>query len=336
MLDLSVKYMGLQLKNPIIAGSSSMSQTVDDCMKLEDSGVAAIVMKSLFEEQIYIDAACQFLNKNEKNSGVVKYFETVDYINNRIRREYLSSCLKTINNAKQKVQIPVIASINCISSCGWTTFASKLQDAGADAIELNIAVQSFDPIISAEVIEDLHLEIIEKVRASVKIPVAVKISPYFSNISNMINSISAMGVDGIVMFNRFINPDIDVESMEITVADRFSSPSELSNTLRWIALKSDDVPCDLCAATGIHSGKDVIKILLVGGAATQIVSTFHKNGLQQVEVMLDEIKDWMQRKGYNNISEFAGKMRHMKTDTPASYERIQFMKYNHQIDIAEQ
>ena len=322
--------MGLQLKNPIIAGSSGLSQSVDDLRKLEDSGIGAIVMKSLFEEQIYLDVAYLLQNKDENSFNARHYFETVDYIDNRIRREYLESCLKTISEAKKTTSIPIIASINCISACGWTSFATKLQEAGADAIELNIAVQSFDPIITAGVIEDLHLEIIDKVRNSVSIPIAVKMSPYFANISNMINGISAMGVNGIVLFNRFISPDLDIEAMKVIVGSRFSSPAELPNTLRWIAMKSGTVPCDLCAATGIHSGEDVIKILLVGGAAAQIVSTLHKNGMEHVAIMLEEIKNWMKRKEYSSIDQFAGKMRHIKADTPASYERIQYMKYYQQ------
>jgi len=324
MLDLSVKYMGLQLKNPIIAGSSGLSQTIDDMHNLQDSGVSAIVMKSIFEEQIFLDASHQKYN----TFANAPYFETVDYIENRIRREYLSGCMETISQAKKLIGIPIIASINCISASGWTSFASKLQDAGADALELNIAVQSFDPLVSAEIIEELHLQIIEKVLASVSIPVAVKISPYFADMSRVIERIAATGVKGIVLFNRFISPDIDTEAMRTILNNRFSASTEMSNSLRWIAMKSDTTPCDLCASTGVHSGNDVIKILLSGGAAAQVVSTLYQMGLKQVEIMLEEIKAWMTNKGFSKIDQFAGAMRHMHANTPASYERMQYMKYN--------
>jgi dihydroorotate dehydrogenase (fumarate) len=328
MADLSVKYMGLHLKNPIIVGSSGLSQSIDDLRKLEDSGVGAVVVRSMFEEQIYLDADYKRLNPDDKNLNHIEHFETLDYTEKRVRREYLSSFVKTIEEAKEKLQIPVISSINCISARGWMSFATRLQDAGADAIELNIAIQPFSPVMSAADIEQLHLEIIYKVRDTVDIPVAVKISPYFSDMSRVIDHIAQTGVNGIVLFNRFISPDIDIEKMKVTFANRYSSTCEMSNPLRWVAMKSETTPCDLCASTGIHNGADVIKILLAGGAATQIVSTIYKNGAKQVALMLDEMNNWMAAKGYGNIGQFAGIMRHhVETDTPASYERMQFMKY---------
>ena len=327
MTDLSVKYMGLHLKNPIIAGSSGMTGTIDDLQRLEESGVAAVVMQSLFEEQIYLDAEYQRLKLIENNPIHAHYSESFDYIETNTRNEYVTNYLHTIREAKKKLRIPVIASINCISSSGWTSFAARLQDAGADAIELNIAVLSFNPVLSAADIEQLHLDIIHQVRAMVNIPVAVKISPYFTDLSRIIDDIAATGVNGIVLFNRFFSPDIDIDNMRVTVANKHSTASELSNTLRWIAMKSDKVPCDLCASTGVHTGGNAIKILLAGGTAVQIVSTLYENGLEQASVMLNEIETWMERKGYDHIGQFAAKMRCCETDTPAPYERIQFMKY---------
>ena len=332
MIDLSVKYMGLNLKNPIIAGSAGLTRTIDDLQRMEESGVSAIVMQSLFEEQIYLDINYKRLKDSGKNQIHVHYCESFDYIEKYHSSEYLSDYIHTIREAKKKLQIPIIASINCISSSGWTSFAAKLQEAGADAIELNIAVLSFNPVLSATDIEQLHLDIIHQVRAVVSIPVAVKISPFFTDLSRVIDDISATGVNGIVLFNRFFSPDIDIERMKVTVASKFTTSNALPNTLRWIAMKSDSVACDLCASTGIHTGGNVIKILLAGGTAAQIVSTLYRNGLKQVAVMLREIETWMKRKGFDCIDQFAGKMSCFETGTPATYERIQFMKYYSQVE----
>ena len=328
MADLSVNYMGLHLKNPIIVGSSVLTQSIDDLQTLEQSGVGAVVMKSVFEEQIYLDYDYLIQNVIADNLSQLQHFETSDYTEKSIRREYLSSCEQNIREAKKRLSIPVIASINCISASGWTSFASRLQDAGADAIELNIAVQPFSSVLSAADIEQLHIEIIHKVVNSVSIPVAVKLSPFFSDLSRMIDDVAATGVNGIVLFNRFIGPDIDIKNMQVMIAaNKYSSSSELPNTLRWIAMKSGDVPCDLGASTGIHTGADVIKILLAGGAATHIVSTVLSNGTAQVALMLKDIETWMDEKGFDRISRFAGTMNSLETNTPASYERMQFMKY---------
>ena len=330
MTDLSVSYMGLQLKNPIIAGSSGLTTSINDLQALEQNGVAAVVMQSLFEEQIYLDADDKRLT-DTKNNFCEQYFETVDFSETRVRREYLSTCAQNIREAKEKLSIPVIASINCISVGGWTSFADRLQDAGADALELNIAVQPFSPVLSAADIEQLHIDIIHKVRAAVSIPVSVKLSPFFADLSRMINNIAATGVNGIVLFNRFVSSDIDINKMQVTTeSNRYSSSSEMTNTLRWIAMKSGELPCDLCASTGIHTGSDVIKILLAGGVATQIVSTLYNNWSGHVAVMLKKIEKWMIEKEYDHVSQFSGKMSYVETNTPASYERTQFMKYHSQ------
>ena len=330
MAELSVKYLGLTLKNPIIAGSSGLTRSIADFKRLEESGVAAIVMKSMFEEQIFLDADYDSKKALQDNLIYFRNSETFDYIDTHVKTQYISDYVETIQRAKEQVNIPVIASINCVTASSWTTFASKLQNAGADALELNIAIQGFNPDISAGDIEKIHLDIIHKVRKEVSIPVAVKISPYFSDLSRMIDVLSNTGINGIVLFNRLFSPDIDLDQMKITATNMFSTPSEMTNSLRWIAMKSE-LSCDLCASTGIHSGPDVIKMLLAGAAATQIVSTLYNNGIGQVATMLKEIEQWMQKKGYNYIEQFAGKMNQFETSTPNIYERIQFMKYYAQI-----
>ena len=328
MSDLSVKYLGLPLKNPIIAGSSGLTRSVDDLVRMEKSGVAAIVMQSLFEEQICLDADYQRLQFGKDHLDHMQHSDTFDYIDAHIRTEYLSNYVQTIREAKRKLQIPVIASINCVSASGWTSFANKLQLAGADAVELNIAVQQFNSVLSAADIEQLHLDIINMVHSTVSIPVAVKISPYFADLSRVIDDIAQTGVDGIVLFNRFYSPDIDIDNMKLTGVKMFTTPVDLLSTLRWVAMKSCTIPCDLCASTGVHNGSDVIKILLTGGAATQVVSAVYQRGFDHIALMLKEIEEWMEKKGYNSIDQFAGKMGCFETDTPATYERIQYMKYH--------
>ncbi|MDR2039119.1 MAG: dihydroorotate dehydrogenase-like protein [Bacteroidales bacterium] len=335
MVELSVKYLGLNLKNPVIAGSSGLTNSVNGLQRLEQSGVSAIVMKSLFEEQIYLNA--DYNIQEAKKNGMV-YFrnsETFDYIDTTVKEEYLSNYLDTICEGKKKIQIPIIASINCVSAHEWISFASKLQDAGADALELNIALQGFNARLSSDDIEKRHLDIIHKVREKISIPLAVKISPYFADLSRFIDQLSGTGINGIVMFNRFFSPDINIDEMKVEAINTFSTPAELSNVLRWIAIKSSDVSCDLCASTGVHSGRDVIKMLLVGASAVQIVSTLYNNGLAHITTILDEIEKWMQHKGLHYIDQFSGKMNQVETDSPMSYERIQFMKYYSQLEDAE-
>ena len=327
-MDLSVKYLGLPLKNPIIAGSSGLTRSVDDLLRMEKSGVAAIVMQSLFEEQICLDADYQRLQFTKESLDYMQHSDTFNYIDAHIRAEYLSNYVQTIREAKKRLQIPVIASINCVSASGWTSFANKLQNAGADALELNIAVQQFNSVLSAADIEQLHLDIVRMVCSTVSIPVAVKISPYFADLSRVIDNIAQTGVAGIVLFNRFYSPDIDIDHMKLTGAKMYTTPTDLLATLRWIAMKSGSVPCNFCASTGVHSGSDVIKILLTGGAATQVVSAVYQHGVEHIAVMLKEIEVWMEGKGYGSIDQFAGKMGSYETDTPATYERIQFMKYH--------
>jgi len=336
MTDLSVNYMGLQLKNPIIVGSSGLTQSIDDLQILEQSGVGAIVMKSVFEEQIFLDVDYLQQNVVADNLCRLQHFTTSDYTERNVRREYLVCCEQNIREAKKKLNIPVIASINCIFASGWTSFASRLQDAGADALELNVAIQPFSKIFSATDIEQLHLDVINNVCNEVSIPVAIKISPYFSDLSRVIDHFAETGIKGIVLFNRFISPDIDIKKMQLSLSsNKFSTSAELTNSLRWIAMKSDELPCDLCASSGVHTGADVIKILLAGGKATQIVSTIYNNGATHVAVMLKEIETWMAEKGYHEVSQFTGKMSSLETNTPASYERMQFMKYYAQSGIVE-
>lgn len=315
--------MGLPLKNPIIVGSSGLTNSVENIIEIERNGAAAVVLKSLFEEQINFS-----INKTiAQDQSANLYPEADDYIRHYTRQNDVSKYLKLIKDAKASVSIPVIASINCISGLEWTSFAKSIEEAGADGLELNIFVLPSDPSKSAEENEAIYFDIIDKVLKEVNIPVAIKISHYFSSLAKTITQLSWKEIKGIVLFNRFFSPDIDIENFEIKTSNVFSSPSELAISLRWIAMMSTHVKCDLAASTGVHDGKAVIKQLLAGAKAVQIASVLYKKGFKEIKSMLDELENWMDRKNFNTIDQFTGKMSVEEAQNPAAYERVQFMKH---------
>ncbi len=323
MVTLDTSYMGLSLKNPIIVGSSGLTNSVENIIEIERNGAAAVVLKSLFEEQINYS-----VNKTiAQDQSANLYPEADDYIRHYTRQNDVSKYLKLIKDAKASVSIPVIASINCISGLEWTSFAKSIEEAGADGLELNIFVLPSDPSKSAEDNESIYFDIIDKVLKEVSIPVAIKISHYFSSLAKTITQLSWKEIKGIVLFNRFFSPDIDIENFEIKTSNVFSSPSDLAISLRWIAMMSSHVKCDLAASTGVHDGKALIKQLLAGAKAVQIASVLYKKGFREIKSMLEELENWMDRKNFNTVDQFIGKMSVEEAQNPAAYERVQFMKH---------
>jgi dihydroorotate dehydrogenase (fumarate) len=239
----------------------------------------------------------------------------------------LTSYLKLIRDCKKEVSIPVIASINCVTAEKWPYYASTLQDAGADGLELNVFILPSDLSGSAEKNEKLYFEIVEEVKKQVTIPISLKISYYSSNLASLIKRLSQTGISGIVLFNRFYSPDIDIDRLELLSTNVLSNPEEISMPLRWIGIMAERVECDLAASTGIHDGKAVIKQLLAGATAVQVASCLYKNGKEQIRVMLDEIDQWMNQKDFREIADFRGKMSHARADDPAAFYRVQFMKH---------
>ncbi|HMM10566.1 MAG TPA: dihydroorotate dehydrogenase-like protein [Bacteroidales bacterium] len=323
MANLSTSYMGLRLKNPIIVGSSGLTNSVENIKEAAVNGAAAVVLKSLFEEQIQHMAHHTLLQDSNTNL----YPEAEDYIRQYTRANDVENYLKLIREAKKAVDIPIIGSINCVSSSEWTDFAVKIAEAGADAIELNIFVLPSDPLRSGEQNEAVYFEILDKITRSVQIPVAAKISYYFSSLSKMALKLSWTGIKGLVMFNRFFSPDIDIDRMEVRASNVFSSPAELSVSLRWVAMLSNKVQCDIAASTGIHDGKAVIKQLLAGARAVQIASVLYKKGFREIQVMLDELQQWMDQHNYATTDQFIGKMSIKQLENPAAWERVQFMRH---------
>jgi dihydroorotate dehydrogenase (fumarate) len=323
MADLSTHYLGLELKNPLIAGSSGLSRTVKGVKELEDNGAGAVVLKSIFEEEIVYEYEDMLKEASEEGVNLDQF----DYYDYQIKDEKLTKYTRLISECKSGVSIPVIASINCVYSHEWIAFAKKLQDAGADALELNMFFLPSDFDRTTEEKERAYFQIIEKVQNIVSIPIALKISYYFSNLGPMIQQLSESGVAGLVLFNRFYNPDIDIDKLEVVSSNVFSNPSDLHMSLRWIAIMAERVSCDLAASTGVHDGNALIKQILAGANAVQVVSSLYQNGKGQIKTMLDTLEEWMAGKGFNRLSDFRGKMSQAKSSNPAAYERVQFMRY---------
>lgn len=322
-MDLSTTYLGLPLKNPVIVGSSGLTDSPEKIKEWEKNGAAAVVLKSLFEEEIIFEY--EEVLKEVKNTGY--NMEQFDYYDFVLKKKKLDAYLALIEDAKKAVSIPVIASVNCVYSHEWTAFADKIQDAGADAIELNMFFLPSDMNRTSQEMEERYLKVINALTARVSIPVSVKISYHFSSLGQMIKTISDTGVSGMVLFNRFFNPDIDIERLEIKPSFVFSAPSDIAMPLRWIALMYHRVNCDLAASTGVHDGDAVIKQILAGARAVQVVSALYKNRTGTIPAMLDRLTGWMGDKGYGSLSDFRGKLSHVKAEDPAVLERVQFMKY---------
>jgi dihydroorotate dehydrogenase (fumarate) len=327
MAELTTKYLGLTLRNPIIVGSSGLTDSVSKIVELDKNGAGAVVLKSLFEEQIMLEADHRMKKADADGMLYSNYSETLDYIDVHIKEKELSGYLQLIHEAKSKVMMPIIASVNCVSTMEWTSFAKQIEEAGADALELNIFVMPFDPDKACSDNEKRYYDILKKVKSTVNIPVSVKISPYFANLGKVILNLEENGADGVVLFNRFASPDIDIDNLKVTAADVFSTPQEIANSLRWIAIMNNRTKVDLAASTGIHDGEAIIKQLLAGATVTQITSAIYKNGPEYIVELRNFITNWMESKGYNYVEQFRGKLSQSATEHPDVYERMQFMRY---------
>jgi dihydroorotate dehydrogenase (fumarate) len=321
MKDLSTHYLGLKLQTPIIVGSCGLTKTVESIKVLAENRAGAVVLKSLFEEQIAAE-----LSQNLENYQT-DYPDAYDYIRGYTRENALEEYLDVIADAKKAVNIPIIASLNCVSANEWVSFAKSVEKAGADAIELNISLLPSDPRLTCQDSEKLYFEIVEKVSGIISIPLALKMSHYSSALANLLSRLSWTGkVAGFVLFNRYFRPDVDIKRMTVTKADIFSTPGEMTESLRWIALLSANIDKDFVASTGVHDGEGLVKQLLAGAVAVQVATTLYKNGAGQLIAMLDELEAWMNEKGYDRLDDFRGFLSHRQTGNPAAFERIQFMK----------
>lgn len=324
MPNLSTTYMGLTLKNPLVVSSSGLTNSIDKILQLEAKGVGAIVLKSLFEEQI-TNEVIDVINQDVRQ---VSYPEAEDYIWDYIRETNLQTYLDLIKISKSSLKIPVIASVNCVTGDEWIAFARDLEKAGADALEINAFIMPTDRKISSADIEFRYLDILTEVRRVVKIPVAMKISNNFTNLVGMVDKLSANGAAAVVMFNRFFEPDIDLETLRMTTSSIYSSPDDLRHSLRWTGIVSGKVPnLNIAASTGIHDGEAFVKQLLAGATVGQICSTLYLNGFGQIDEILEYLKSFMTKWNFKQISDFRGRLNYSKLSNPTMYERAQFMKY---------
>jgi dihydroorotate dehydrogenase (fumarate) len=320
MENLTTRYLGLTLKSPMIISSSRLTSTLGQLKEAEENGAGAVVLKSLFEEQIN-----HHVHSIQSYGG---YPEADDYLSNYIQSNSVETYLDLIRSAKKNLTIPVIPSINCYTSRGWTGFAKNIEEAGADAIEINVFFMPNDRKKSSAESEKLYYDLIESLKKTIKIPVALKIGYRFSNILYMIDQFYIRGIEGVVMFNRFYEPDIDINKMEVIPAAVLSQENERRYVLRWIGMASaQDIKIDISASTGVHSGQDAVKYLLAGADTVQVCSVLYNKGIPFIKTMNKQISDWMAAKGFKNIDEFRGKLNYLNYQKPTVFERTQFMKY---------
>ncbi len=322
--DIRTRYMGLELRSPVVASSSELTNKLENLKKLEEAGAGAVVLRSLFEEEIL--AEMERTETAMQRPGPI-FPDLVDMDDLIEPAHTVPDYLELIARAKKELGIPVIASINCIGSRKWTDFAAKLEEQGADALELNIFLQPSDfQAESAAEYEKIYFDIINRVLDEVGIPVSVKVSFYFTLLAQTLQAISKTGIKGLVLFNRFFNPDYDVENLKIVPTNVLSTPADLATSLKWIAIMSGRVDCDLAASTGVHDGDGVIKQLLAGAKAVQVASTLYRNGLGVVTDLNERLAAWMQERDYKTLDDFRGTLSRENVGNPAAYDRVQFVK----------
>jgi dihydroorotate dehydrogenase (fumarate) len=320
MADLTTEYLGLRLPSPLVLASSALSNRIENLEAAEGHGAGAVVLRSLFEEQI--EAANTELEESsqrfsESNPEARTYFPP-----QRVGpHEYLS----LLQRAKKAVRIPVIASLNCCAPGSWTGYARQIADAGADALEVNVYAVEADPSLPGSEVERRYVEAVAGIKAAVKIPVAVKLSPYFTSLANVVAQLEQTGVAGVVLFNRFLQPDISLERMAPASVMSLSSPSEALLPLRWIGLLYGRVRLDLAASTGVHDSAGALKQLLAGATVVQLASTLSRNGVPHLGKVLNGIEEWMERRGHSSIEEFRGTLSQKQISDPGAFERAQYV-----------
>ena len=324
-MDLTTTYLGLKLRSPLVPSAAQpLTENVDNIKRMEDAGAAAVVMHSLFEEQLSLERRELFESMTQ---GTESFAEALTYFPEPTEFHVGPELyLQNIQKAKAAVKIPVIASLNGSTPGGWVEYASKIEQSGADAIELNIYWIPTDPSLSSIRIEDTYVEILRSVKQQVNIPVAVKLSPFFTNFANMARRLEAVGADGLTLFNRFYQPDMDLESLEVTPNILLSTPMAMRVPLRWIAILRDQVGLSLAATSGIHRATDAIKMLMAGADVTMMCSALLRNGVKHLTTVEKEIRAWMEEHDYESVKQLQGSMSQKNCPDPAAFERAQYMR----------
>ena len=322
-MDTRTKYLGLNLKSPIVVGSCGLTSDVDKMVEMEKAGAGAVVLKSVFEEQIIYDI--------KRNTHIVaptdNYGDSYEYIAAHVADDSLNKHFQMIREAKKRLTIPVIGSINCFSYENWLTYAKKFQEAGCDALELNMAILPYETSLSSDDVERTFNQIINTLRKTLSIPISIKVGTYFTDMAKQMQQLSWMGIQGVTMFNKSIQVDIDTEKETLMNASFLSNPDEIHNTLRWVAILSKKMRCDISASTGVYSADDVVKMLLAGATTVQVVSCLYKNGIDTLRELNDGLVAWMEKKGYESVDKFRGKLAVNPNDKASVAMCTQFMKY---------
>lgn len=324
MIDLKTNYLGFELKNPLVASASALSKKTSYVKQMEDAGISAVVMYSLFEEQITHDSLAfnYFMER-----GTERFAESLDYFPDLERYNVgPDQYLEQIRRNKEAVDIPVIASLNGVSNSGWIDYAQKMAEAGADALELNTYYISTNPDVSAAQLEENYIELVKEVCVNVNIPVSVKLSPYFSALPNLLRRLEEAGAQGFVLFNRFIQPDLDIENLVVDSTLHLSTSSELLLPLRWMALLYGRIKADLALTSGVHTGVDLVKSVMAGANVAMVASEFVANGVDRATEILAEMENWMTAYEYDSVARMRGSMSQKNVENPAAFERANYMK----------
>jgi dihydroorotate dehydrogenase (fumarate) len=324
MTDLTTKYMGMTLPNPIVPSASPLSSSIENIKQMEDAGAAAVVLHSLFEEQI--DTEAEDL-AHWLDYGTDSFAEALTYFPpHEAYRRTPEDYLELIRQAKEAVEIPIIPSLNGVTPGGWTSYARRFEEAGADAIELNVYYIPTNIHLMSYDIEDMYVKLLKEVKQHVNIPVAMKLSPFFSAIPQVASMLDAEGADALVLFNRFYQPDIDIEALAVTPNLQLSTPAEMRLPLRWIAILYGQLDCSMSLTSGIHSSEDIIKAIMVGADVANVCSVLLKQGIEQIGPLLQGVADWMEEHEYSSIEQMKGSMSQKSVAEPAAFERANYMK----------
>jgi dihydroorotate dehydrogenase (fumarate) len=324
MIHLATEYLGFTLKNPLVASSTPLTEELDNVRRLEDAGVAAIVMHSLFEEQIRLesDDLDRYLTHGEES-----YAEATSYFPDMVQYNLgPDGYLELLRKAKEAVEIPVIGSLNGVSPGGWTTYAKSMEEAGADALELNLYFLPTDPAVPGSQVERMYLELVREVASSVKIPLAVKLSPQVTAPAHLAGELARAGARGLVLFNRFYQPDFDLERLEVVPHLKLSTSDDLLLRLRWVAILFGRVPADLAVTGGVHTAEDVLKAMMAGAKVAMMASALLRHGVGHVAKVLEDLRAWMEEHEYESIRQMRGSLSQRSVAEPAAFERANYMK----------
>jgi dihydroorotate dehydrogenase (fumarate) len=333
-MDLTTTYLGMKLRTPLVPSASPLSEEIDNIKRMEDAGASAVVLSSLFEEQLLLD---RYELHHQLTHGTESFAEALTYIPEPPELPHeledirlgAEDYLERIRKAKEAVAIPIIASLNGVSIGGWTDYANLIQEAGADALELNIYYIPTDPTLTGAEVEQTYLNILTMVKSLVTIPVAIKLSPFFSNLANMASRLDEAGADGLVLFNRFYQPDIDLDNLVVRPNVILSTPQALRLPLRWIAILYGRIRADLAATSGIHTAQDVIKMLMAGANVTMLCSVLLRHGVSHIRLIEQGLRQWMEDREYESVAQMQGSMSQIHCENPGEFERAQYVRALH-------